>query len=397
MSRIRQLAATRPVPSVILGRRALLTEVKRHVDREVPPSAIRAEGLVQKLLGFFPVSADYEAATYALLQGQLAGYYEPVNGTMYLAADLDDANASSTLAHELLHALQDQHWDLRARSVYVAGQDDKDSALAALAEGDATSAMEDETRERESPGTTALDEPDADFARALEDELGSGPAANAPHALRMALIAPYVDGVAFVNGLRRQGGWSAVDSAWASPPVTTEQILHPGKWRAHEPAMVVPTPPAPSADGFERLGENTYGEQGLRLTFGEWMPLATARAAASGWGGDRGALYGRANREFAYLWRVRFDDASPAPPDAFAARAFAALTVALPQLGRVAEASARSLCVERPGNGVLALRVDATDLFFTIGTVEADPHGWHAQMSCAEALRWSADVRRAQP
>jgi hypothetical protein len=388
MSHVRGLAATRPVLSVTLGREALLSQVKQHVEREVPATAIRAEGLVQKLLGFFPVDEDYEAATYALLLGQLAGYYEPANGTMYLAEDLDDANARSTLAHELVHALQDQHWDLRTRSLYVAGQEDKDDALSALAEGDASSAMEDELLSRVNPGATALSMPDQELKDALVESVASGPAARAPHALRMALIAPYADGLAFVNVLRRQGGWARVDEAWSHLPETTEQILHPEKWRTHEPALVLPAPPPPTA-GFTLLDANTLGEETLRLTFEEWMPEARAIAAASGWGGDRAALYQRGEREYAYVWHIRFDDASPDAPDAFAGRAFMATRLALPRLGRVAGADARRACVERHDSGVIAILRDGQDLFYAFGSVTLDPHGWHASMSCAEAHAWN--------
>jgi hypothetical protein len=387
MSRIRELSAKRAVPSVTLGRQALLAQVKEHIRREVPPSAIRAEGLVQKLLGFFPVGEDYEAATYALLEGQLAGYYEPENGTMYLADDLDEANASSTLAHELVHALQDQHWDLRNRSRYVAGQDDKDSAFSALAEGDATSAMEDETAARESPGTSALDVSDAEFVRVLRDSVESGGAAKAPHALRMSLVAPYVHGVVFVNGLRRRGGWASVDAAWDHPPETTEQLLHPDKWRAHELAIVLPTPPSPPRE-FTLLEANTYGEEGLRLAFDEWMPEAAAMLAASGWGGDRAALYGRGAGEYALLWHVRFDEAA-GDAGAFAARAFKAVSLSLPRLGHMDAAEEDAACLERGGNGVLAVRRDGRDLVLAFGTVSVGAQGWRASMSCADARLWA--------
>lgn len=388
MSHVRELSAMRPVPSVTLGRQALLAEVREHIRREVPPSAVRAEGLVQKLLGFFPTREDYEAVTYALLEGQLAGYYEPGNGTMYLADDLDDANASSTLAHELVHALQDQHWDLRERARFVAGQDDKDSALSALAEGDATSAMEDETRARESPGATALDVPDAEFARVLRESVEGGSAARAPHALRMSLVAPYIDGVVFVNALRRQGGWASVDDAWEHPPVTTEQILHPEKWRVHEPAIVLPTPPPPSRE-FTLLEANTYGEQGLRLSFEEWMPEVTATRAASGWGGDRAALYRRDDREYALLWYVRFDEPTSGDAGAFAARAYNAVSLSLPRLGRLAKLDGESACVERPGNGVTAIRRAGRDVLLAFGAAREDAQGWRASMSCAEARLWT--------
>jgi GNAT superfamily N-acetyltransferase len=125
VSDARGLAATRGVPGVTLSREALIARVKAHVAREIPPVAIRQEGLVLQLLGFVPLDFDYEAETFKLLEAQLAGFYEPSDGTMYMAADLDDDNADATLAHELVHALQDQHYDLKPHSKYTPGQSDK--------------------------------------------------------------------------------------------------------------------------------------------------------------------------------------------------------------------------------------------------------------------------------
>ena len=62
---------------------------------------------------------------------------------MYLASDLQDRAADATLAHELVHALQDQYYDLGPRLSYQPEANDRESAVQALAEGDATSAMMD--------------------------------------------------------------------------------------------------------------------------------------------------------------------------------------------------------------------------------------------------------------
>ena len=120
----RELAALHAVPGVVLSRDALIGKVKEHVETEVPPEAIRHEGLELQLFGFVPTSFDYLAATFDLLNAQLAGFYEPSDGTMYMAADLDGPNAEATLAHELDHSLQDQHFDLKAHSKYESGKSD---------------------------------------------------------------------------------------------------------------------------------------------------------------------------------------------------------------------------------------------------------------------------------
>ncbi|HLK46359.1 MAG TPA: hypothetical protein VKT18_10230, partial [Acidimicrobiales bacterium] len=291
VSHARGLKSKRAVPGVVLDRDALMAQVKSHVDREVPHDAISHEGLALQLLGFVPWRFDYEAATYALLEAQLAGFYEPADGTMYMAADLDDENASATLAHELVHALQDQYWDLAPHSKYEPGQDDKSSAFSALAEGDATSAMADILIGMAKPGSSALDLPDELFVQQVVGGMSAGATAKAPHYMRMGLVAPYIDGTLFVHALRRKGGWAAVNHAWERPPDTTEQVLHIEKWEKHEPALAVAAPTFGALGaGWSEAQSDTYGELGVRLALGEWVGAGMAGPLSMGWGGDRGVL-----------------------------------------------------------------------------------------------------------
>ena len=57
----RGLESKKPVPGVLMDRPALIARVKDHVSRELPPEAIRDEGLALQLFGFIPTQFDYEA------------------------------------------------------------------------------------------------------------------------------------------------------------------------------------------------------------------------------------------------------------------------------------------------------------------------------------------------
>jgi hypothetical protein len=211
------------------------------VARELPPEAIRNEGLGLQLLGFIPTRFDFEEATYKLLRDQMEGYYEPADGTMYMANDLGAEDAEATLAHELVHGLQDQRWNLEERSKYRPGEGDRSEAVSSLAEGDATSAMFDVMigLDLSRGGRTAVDLSDDALSEQIRAEMNQAPAASAPHVMRTSLVAPYLYGTLFVHALRRRGGWEAVNRAWDDAPTTTEQILHVEKWLAHEPPLKV--------------------------------------------------------------------------------------------------------------------------------------------------------------
>jgi Putative metallopeptidase family (DUF6782) len=389
----RGLKAASPVPGEFLQRSELIARVKEHVSRELPSEAIHNEGLSLMLFGFVPTGFDYEAAEYQLLQDQLAGYYEPSDRTMYLASDLDEEEATATLAHELVHALQDQRWDLEARSKYRPGDGDRSEAVSALAEGDATSAMFDVMISRAGPGLgrTALDVPDSTFAAHIRDGMSQGSVAAAPHIMRSSLAAPYVYGTLFVNLLRRRGGWSAVDRAWDDAPTTSEQILHVEKWLAHEPPMPVPTPSYGSlGPGWRVADEDSEGELGARLAFEEWMDPSIAAQASDGWGGDRAVLV-RDRERFALAWRLRFDPGKTR--DERAARAYSLLARAFSKkLGPAKVSEDAFVCRERADRGPIALAHVGADIVLALGPALTTPARWKSAGTCAVARKWTREI-----
>lgn len=387
VAKARGLAPTRDVPGQTLARDDLLARVKAHVAREVPHQAIVDEGLVYQLLGALPTAFDYEKQTFALLEAQLAGYYEPADGTMYLAKDLPGGMADMTLSHELVHALQDHHFDLKARSKYLPGQSDLQTATSALAEGDATSAMIDVALA--GTGRNALDLDASMFASLVRQSLSGDSTGHAPRVMSASLVAPYVDGVAFVAEMRKRSGWASVDAVWRDAPKSTEQILHPAKWDAHEPPLAVPAP-AVSALGaaFAAGSPDTLGELALRTVLEEWMPEEKAAAAASGWGGDAAVLV-KGGGATAFAWRVRWDAGAPA--DAFAARAFTA--IASGPLAKAHVKEAAFACLARADRGPLAVMRKDRDVALVAGPAKT-PEGapWTSAGDCALARKWAAEI-----
>lgn len=393
VERARGIDARKIVPGVLLDRGSLIARVKDHVTRELPPEAIRNEGLALQLFGFIPTKFDYEAAEYRLLQDQLAGYYEPADGTMYMASDLGDDEAEATLAHELVHALQDQRWNLGERSKYRPGDGDRSEAVSALAEGDATSAMFDVMIARAAPGSgkSAVDLPDDVFAEQIRSGMNTGPGASAPHVMRTSLAAPYIYGTLFVHALRRQGGWNAVDRAWDDPPTTSEQIMHVDKWLAHEPAMRVPPPTfAALGAGWKSADEDSEGELGTRIAFEEWMDPRAAAEAAAGWGGDRGVLVTNGDRA-AFAWRLRYDPGKTR--EDHAAHAFWAVVRAMDKSMPPAKLTDNGfVCRERGDRGPIAVARDGADVVFVLGPASTGAGAWKSAGDCKQSRRWAREV-----
>jgi hypothetical protein len=390
MSKLRGLAATKPVPGVKLERAALVARIKDKALREYPPKALRREGEILQLMGFAPASFDYLGEMLKLLDAQLEGFYEPKNGTMYLAADLHGDTAKATLAHELLHALQDQRWDLKSRSEYKPGKGDESLALACLAEGDATSAMLDYIL---APEKTAMDVPDDILREMMKGGMSMPEIQSVPHVLKTTLIAPYVEGLGFIHALRRRAGWAGVDAVWNRLPTTTEQVLHVDKWDAAEPAIAVPAPTgAALGAGWTKDDEDTFGELDLALTMAEWMDANEAHAAAAGWGGDRSAVYTKGD-EIALALHLRFDAAKAPKPAAYAERMMTKLDAGLKKtLGKPAAASATSICYERKDTGPLLFARKDRDVDMIAGPSKTGTPAWTSTSTCAAAKKWADEV-----
>ena len=321
-SRARRLNPKAPVKLKALDPVALVGLVKSKVKEEVPAEVIRSEGRTFEAMGLIPKSYDYEAETYALLEEELAGMYLPDDQTMYVALGIADDELDATLAHELVHALQDQYFEIGKKMKYKPGASDALGAVQALAEGDATSAMIDEMilqkkGEDALASMTAVDIPDRTAEEFLDDALKEkkpdAAIRRAPRFIALGLVAPYADGLTFVNGLRRRGGWDAVDMAWQKPPTTTEQLLHLEKFDAQEPNVdVAVATGAALGEGWSKTYDDMFGEEEGRLAFSQWMNNASSKRAAEGWGGDRVTLFETSAGDRAVAWRIAFDDVNQA-------------------------------------------------------------------------------------
>ncbi len=238
---VRELEAREPVRGLRIAEQDLLEHLKRSFAREVPPHALSGTEEMLRLLAVVPRDFDYEQTVLGLLRQQLAGLYDPRLDALFVRDHLEGTELEATLYHELVHALQDQAYHLDDFSAWKEDGTDRASALSALAEGDATSAMYDGLFAvlAERTGTTrrtALDLSTAELLVGLDAAAEVDGDDGVPPIVRRSLLAPYRDGLVFVQALRRRGGWKAVNDAFERPPASTEQILHLERYLAREGA-----------------------------------------------------------------------------------------------------------------------------------------------------------------
>lgn len=296
---LRGIVATAKVQGRRVSRETLRAHLEHTFEENVPPNEQSGTEELLVALADLPRDFQFKETWLSLMQSELAGLYDPREDTLFVVDGLDTTLDRATLLHELVHAVEDQLFDLDRLTQPGTDLGDTRSAISALAEGDATSVMFDAMLRPQ--GKTALDIPPGILETQLS--LGAGSVQkNVPALIVRSMVAPYIDGIAFVHALRARGGFTEVDRVWRALPDSTEQILHLDKYDADEPPVKVPLP-APPEPGFEVLFHDVWGEQSLRLLLEEWVDHKTATSAAAGWGGDRLVTFARGDeRAVAAVW-----------------------------------------------------------------------------------------------
>jgi hypothetical protein len=284
-SEIRKLAILHPVKSGAQSRAEIERMLIKNLDEESTPAELHASELTLKKLGLVPADFAYRDFIIKVLTEQVMGYYDPKTQFFYLADWINLDEMQPVMAHELTHALQDQHFNLNRFEHWPHGDSDAELAAHALIEGDAMLTMTYYVA-RDQRRIAAMMKSAQDGTSEMID--------HAPRALRESLLFPYVQGLQWTQQLYRRGGWAQVSEAFTALPQSTEQVLHADKYFAHEAPIKVSLPDlaAVLGKGWRRIDEDTNGEWGYYQMLAEYVqPTSTAERAAAGWGGDRYAVY----------------------------------------------------------------------------------------------------------
>jgi len=284
---IRGLQPTADVDPVTIDEARLRTNLTAEFDSENTPTDLKFSEETLIALGLLPAGSSLRDLTLDFQGSQVAGYYSPDKNELFVVSRSGGLGPAEevTYSHEFTHQLQDQHFDLGKLGVDATNQSDRALAQLALIEGDAVSVQNRWTTANLTP-----EEMGQLFSASLDPKALEA-LQRAPAYLRETSLFPYLNGNPFVETLLAGGGYGAVNDAFAKPPVSTEQILHPEKYAQQEPPVEVRLPTnlgAKMGAGWTDAGQDTLGEfvLGLWLTQ-NGVTSAAATAAAVGWGGDR--------------------------------------------------------------------------------------------------------------
>jgi hypothetical protein len=303
---VRGLKFRTPVPMEVKSADELRQYLEAEIARQYTPEQVRALQRVYERLGLLAPGVDLGDELVKLYTAQIAGFYDPLTGKLFLVPSglppvgwtvnlaqfvlRRDLVNEMLLAHELTHALQDQHFGT-LKAADDPSNDDRSLAIHAVVEGDATLAGIAYILNG-LPEASLLD---------LVDRLGTVPAEmekmfpDTPPVLREELVFQYSAGAKFVAFAYLRGGWTAVNALLASPPTSTEQVLWPEKYfgKREVPTLVRfgGLESYQSPEQWTLVEENTIGALTLRVLVATFLDPDRATQVAAGWNGDRFIAY----------------------------------------------------------------------------------------------------------
>jgi hypothetical protein len=248
-------------------------------DHDFPAGLLARRTRVWQLVGVIPPDVGLRDAYREFLSGQVIGYYDPTSGQLVFLGTTDPtATERLTLAHELTHADDDQHFDLtRLNPLENRCQDEALMAATGAVEGSAQFFSFSVAREFFSP---------ADLISLGLGGGGGGSLAGIPPFVQTLALWPYLDGLNFITALDARGGLAAVNQALQEFPASTEQVMHPDRYPSDTPVPVDVPDFGPSlGPGWRDLDVMQVGEEWLKALLALRLPDADAATGAAGWGG----------------------------------------------------------------------------------------------------------------
>lgn len=292
MSELLSLAAISPLKKTVRSRQEIRAFIVRQMKEDKNEAERYAAQRTMEKLGLLPKDFPLESFLVELLTEQIAGLYDPKAHEFYIADWNSAADQKMVMAHELAHALMDQHFQIDKWEQAAKPNDDGEFARSAVLEGTALAAMVDYMLR--ATGRGIREAPGIDPELFIGDPMTSPVFAKAPMFLQDSLLFPYVAGLSFTQQfLRANLGWGNLHKLFERPPASTQQILHselylnstvPEQVRLPDFKNIVP-------QGWTKLDENVLGEFGVSEVLKQFLGKGRAPKLAQAWSGDRYAIF----------------------------------------------------------------------------------------------------------
>jgi hypothetical protein len=291
VSDITGLKLLTPLKKTLRSRDEIRAYVIREMDDERKPAERYAEARSAEAFGLIPKGFDLDNFMVDLLTEQIAGLYDPKAREFYIADWIPLDDQRMVMAHELTHALQDQHFQIEKWVKAARPNDDAELARESVLEGSAMAAMIDFLLK--GTGQSVEDLPAIDPSIFAADMSKSPKLQEAPPFLKDAMIFPYFGGLTFSTAILKPAGWSGLSTVFAKPPLSTQQILHPALYKSGKAPTPITIPFLEKLLGSDwaKIDENVMGEFGWKEILKQFLGDERAKPLAAAWTGDLYVLY----------------------------------------------------------------------------------------------------------
>lgn len=247
-----------PVKRTLTTRAAVKSYLVDRFNNDTASKRMQRDEIVLKKFGLLDRDFALKPFLLALLREQIEAYYDAKTKTINLLDWVQPDEQKPVLAHELTHALQDQHSDLEkwddqtpddvsttaAEDQAHLAKDEMDAARDAVTEGQATAVMMDYFLKP--LGKSIIKDPEV--IDIIRDHMAASPdspvMSRAPLLISESMLFPYRDGLSFEQDVWMDDGRNAAFAgALDRPPTSTWEILNP---RDYEQKLMPPVPLLPN-------------------------------------------------------------------------------------------------------------------------------------------------------
>jgi len=291
MSQITGLSLVTPLKKTLRSRDEIRTYVIRQMNEDKDPAQRYADAKSAEAFGLLPKNFDLDSFMVELLTEQIAGLYDPKSHEFYIADWIPLEDQRMVMAHELTHALEDQHFQIDVWLKAARPNDDAELAREAFLEGSAMAAMVDYLLR--GTGKSVNDMPEFDPSLFTGD-IGDSPSMKkAPPFIKDTLVFPYFAGMTFTAAALKPEGWPTINKVFKNPPVSTQQIMHPALYKTgHVPEKIgLPDIQEKLGKDWKKLDDNLMGEFGWKEALQQFLGEDRAKTLAAAWEGDHYVVY----------------------------------------------------------------------------------------------------------
>jgi len=314
MSDLLSLPVLHPIKKSVRTREQIRQYILDEEKKDRDAAKDYADQKALEKFGLIPKDYPLEDALNDILTDQIVGLYDPDHEEFYISDRADPDALPMVMAHELTHALQDQHFHIDAWREAAKPNDDGELARDAVLEGAATAAMIDYLYRDQHKGVRDIQ--DIDIAAFIGDVDKDPELSKAPGIIRDELLFPYAAGEIFTQHvLRATSGWKDFGEVFANPPTSTQQIMHPDLYLKHVQPVQVTLPDLSTLlpAEWKQLDANVMGEFGVQEVFSQFLGKDRAEDLAPGWTGDRYAiLENQRTKQILLVFRLDLDNEADA-------------------------------------------------------------------------------------